>query len=155
MSIHGFLGYRVRILPDSSPTMLLFLIAINYWVSLIAFAHMLGIQTENCSDSGGGLNVGWIDTNDWLSYASVNIPKSGYYEIRFRVASALNGGILQFERSGGAPIYGSTSIPNTGGWQNWQTASQVVYLEAGVQGFGVKALSGGFNFNWFSITPRN
>lgn len=119
-----------------------------------SYTHMLGIQTETCSDTGGGLNVGWIDTNDWLSYASVNIPKSGYYEVRFRVASASGSGVLQFERSGGTQIYGSTSIPNTGGWQKWQTVTQVVYLEAGAQGFGIKALSGGFNINWLSITPR-
>src|SRR5688572_9565713 len=44
-----------------------------------AFSQMSGIQTENTTDSGGGTNVGWIDTNDWLSYQNspVNIPVTG------------------------------------------------------------------------------
>ena len=41
-----------------------------------AFSQMSGIQTENTADTGGGTNVGWIDTNDWLSYQNspVTIP---------------------------------------------------------------------------------
>jgi hypothetical protein len=45
-------------------------------------------------------------------------------------------------------------VPNTGGWQTWQTISQNVSLPAGSVSFGIKANTGGFNLNWFSVkTP--
>ena len=35
-----------------------------------AFSAQSGVQTEACSE--GGLNVGWIDTNDWMAYNSAD-----------------------------------------------------------------------------------
>ena len=112
------------------------------------------VQTEPTSDTGGGLNVGWIDAGDWMSYHDVNIPESGSYTIQYRVASQSGGGSLKFEKAGGSPVYGQLSVPSTGGWQNWQTISHTVNLSAGVQNFGIAATGGGWNLNWFSITKN-
>jgi hypothetical protein len=49
-------------------------------------------------------------------------------------------------------VYGTVGIQNTGGWQNWQTVSHTVDLDAGPIAFGIKAIGGGWNINWFSIT---
>lgn len=117
------------------------------------YSNMNGIQTEATSDTGGGSNVGYIDANDWLTYNNVNIPAAGKYTIAYRVASLSGGGSLQFEQAGGGTIYGSVTIPSTGGWQNWTTIYQTVTLNAGTQSFGIKALAGGWNINWFSVTP--
>jgi hypothetical protein len=115
---------------------------------------MSGIQLENTSDTGGGQNVGWIDANDWMVYPAVNIPSSGTYTIQYRVASANGGGNVQLERAGGSAVFGSMAVPNTGGWQTWTTISQNVTLPAGSVSFGIKANTGGFNLNWFSVkTP--
>jgi beta-glucanase (GH16 family) len=113
-----------------------------------------GTQNETCSDVGGGLDVGWVDGGDWLLFDNVNITTPGTYQISFRVASAIGGGLLQFEKGGGTQIYGSVSVPNTGGWQNWQTITTNVTLSAGMQGFGIKALIGGWNINWVKITKQ-
>jgi endoglucanase len=120
-----------------------------------AYSHMNGVQLETTSDSGGGQNVGWIDANDWMAYSNspVNIPTTGAYDIEYRVASATGGGNITFEEAGGTPTYGSIALPNTGGWQNWQTVTQRVSLSAGVHRFGIKVNSGGFNLNWFRIIP--
>nr|WP_324256926.1 carbohydrate-binding protein [Cellvibrio fontiphilus] len=120
-----------------------------------AYSHMNGIQLENTSDSGGGQNVGWIDTNDWLSYSNspVNIPTTGAYDIEYRIASPSGGGNITFEEAGGTPAYGSINLPATGGWQTWQTVSQRVNLTAGVHRFGIKVNAGGFNLNWFRVVP--
>jgi hypothetical protein len=40
------------------------------------FSDMSGVQTENTSDAGGGLNVGWIDDGDWMDY-QINVLSSG------------------------------------------------------------------------------
>lgn len=122
-----------------------------------SFSAMNGIQTESTTDSGGGLNVGWIDAGDWLSYAGtpVNIPSSGSYVIEYRVASLNGGGSLTFEEAGGSPAYGTLSIGSTGGWQNWSTIKHTVTLTAGSHQFGIKANAGGWNLNWIRISKAN
>lgn len=120
-----------------------------------AYSHMNGVQLEATTDTGGGQNVGWIDANDWLSYANspVNITTAGAYDIEYRIASQSGGGNITFEEAGGTPGYGSIAVPSTGGWQNWSTIKQRVNLNAGVHRFGIKVNTGGFNINWFRIVP--
>jgi endoglucanase len=122
-----------------------------------SFSAMSGIQTETTSDTGGGLNVGWIDAGDWLSYAGtpVNIPSNGSYVIEYRVASQSGGGSLAFEEAGGAPVHGTITIPATGGWQTWMTIKHTVTLSAGSHKFGIKANGGGWNLNWIRISKAN
>ncbi|MFO1368278.1 MAG: carbohydrate-binding protein [Marinagarivorans sp.] len=118
------------------------------------YANMSGVAIEDTSDSSGGLDVGAIDTGDWLSFSGINIPATGNYTVSFRVASPVDTGRLQFEQAGAGKIYGAPfTIPNTGDWQNWTTISQVIWLDKGVQDFGIKALAGDWNINWFSIAP--
>ncbi|WP_331352830.1 carbohydrate-binding protein [Cellvibrio sp. UBA7671] len=120
-----------------------------------AYSHMNGVQLEATNDTGGGQNVGWIDANDWLSYANspVNITTAGAYDIEYRIASQSGGGNITFEEAGGTPGYGSIAVPSTGGWQTWTTIKQRVNLSAGVHRFGIKVNAGGFNINWFRIVP--
>ena len=113
------------------------------------YAVMSGVQTEPCSE--GGQDVGWIDANDWIVW-NVNIPTAGTYTVQYRVASLNGGGVIQLEKAGGSPVYGSVSVPGTGGWQNWTTISHQVTLTAGQQQIAVKALAGGYNINWLKIT---
>ncbi len=119
-----------------------------------AFAAMSGIQTEVTQDVNGGLNAGWIDAGDWLSYSAVTLPCAGTYTVEYRVASAGSGGALRLEKAGGSPLYGSLSFTGTGGWQTWKTVSQDVVLPAGSVSFGVAATQGGWNINWFRLTPK-
>lgn len=130
-------------------------VASTAYVQAENYSDMNGILIENTTDTGGGQDVGWIDTNDWMTYSNINIPTAGKYTIAYRVASLSSGGTLQLEQAGGAVIYGTATIPATGGWQTWTTIYQTVTLSAGTQSFGIKVLSGGWNFNWFSITPAD
>lgn len=116
---------------------------------------MSGVQAEITADSqGGGQNVGWVDTNDWMAYNGINIPKSGNYIIKYRVASPNTGGKLSVDLNAGATLLGTVDIPNTGGWQNWVTVTQNVYINAGTYNFGIFAQAGGWNINWFQITSQ-
>ena len=47
---------------------------------------MSGVQTEGTSDTGGGLNVGFLDPGDWFEY-TINVQTSGTYAVQYRVAS--------------------------------------------------------------------
>lgn len=113
---------------------------------------MSGVQTEATTDTGGGLNVGYCDTGDWMAYYNINFPTSGNYVIEYRVASAVTGGRLSSDLSAGTIQLGAVNVPNTGGWQNWQTITQTVNVNAGTYNFGIYVQNTGFNINWFRIT---
>jgi hypothetical protein len=113
---------------------------------------MAGVQTESTTDAGGGLNIGWIETGDWMSYSNINIPTSGTYRVEYRVASPNASGQLSLDVNGGGTVLGYMTIPNTGGWQNWTTVSHTVTINAGTYNFGIYAQSGGWNINWWRIT---
>ncbi|MES1190933.1 MAG: cellulase family glycosylhydrolase [Steroidobacter sp.] len=146
-SVGGWNLNWFRIDSNSSSSPLATLQAENY-------SYMSGIQTETTTDVGGGLDVGWIDAGDWLSYVNtpVTIPSTGTYTIAFRVASLNGGGKFSFEEAGGGTQYAVVTVPSTGGWQNWTTVKVHVTLSAGSHGFGIGASTGGWNLNWFSIT---
>ncbi len=113
---------------------------------------MSGVQTEATTDTGGGLNVGYCDTGDWMAYYNINFPTSGSYQIEYRVASAVTGGRLSSDLNAGTIQLGAINVPNTGGWQNWQTITQTVTVNAGTYNFGIYVQNTGFNINWFRIT---
>lgn len=115
-----------------------------------AYCQMSGVQVEATSDAGGGSNVGYIETGDWMTY-DIDVPAGGSYDIKYRVASASAGGEIQFEQGGGNVVYGTLRLPVTGGWQNWTTVSHRVTLPAGTQTVAVRAKQGGFNINWLDI----
>ena len=73
-----------------------------------------GVQLENCADIGGGLNVSFIDANDWMEY-NLNILVTGDYLLSFRVASLSGGGGLSLADENGT-LGDSISIPSTGDW---------------------------------------
>jgi endoglucanase len=117
------------------------------------YVNMSGVQNENTSDAGGGLNVGYIDPNDWMDY-SVNIPSSGSYTVNFRVATQNSNAQLQLRKTDGT-VLATVKVPSTGGYQTWQTISATVSLPAGTQTLKVFSTSSqwnSFNMNWLEIT---
>ena len=112
------------------------------------YTNMSGVANENTSDAGGGQNVGYIDFGDWMDY-SVNVSSAGSYAINLRVASP-SGGQLQI-KDGSGSVLATVSIPNTGGYQSWQTVSANISLAAGVQTIRVQSTSNGWNFNWLEM----
>ena len=125
--------------------------AISSRIEAESFCGMQGIQTENTSDTGGGQNVGWIEVGDYMDY-NINVPSSGNYTLTYRVASTGNTGQLQFIAPTGT--LASTSVPNTGGWQNWSSVSTAISLSAGQQKIRLYASGAAFNINWFQISPN-
>jgi len=113
-----------------------------------SYSAMSGVQTETTTDTGGGLNVGYIDPNDWMDYP-VSVATTGSYTVRFRVASAVGGGQLQLRR--GTTTLVTVSVSGTGGWQNWTTVTATVSLTAGAQTLRLTTSTGGFNINWFQF----
>lgn len=118
------------------------------------FSAMQGIQTQETSDSGGGLNVGWVDAGDWMRYSgSIEPSASGLYEVSYRVARQPAGNSSLRLENGSGQNLGELSIPSTSGWQQWQTIKHTIAIPAGTSEFRVFATGSSWNLNWFEIKP--
>lgn len=118
------------------------------------YTSMSGVEIEDCSDTGGGSNVGYIETGDWMAYSDITFPSTGTYLIKYRVASESGGGVLSLDLDAGSIVLGTVDIPSTGAWQTWTTVSHTVTVDAGTYALGIYAATGGWNINWIEITQQ-
>ncbi|MEO5996087.1 MAG: carbohydrate-binding protein [Chitinophagaceae bacterium] len=110
------------------------------------YSAMNGVLTDNTTDAGGGKLVGWTDTGDWMDYtATVSSP--GNYTVNFRLASSYASQQLQLKNSSGT-VLATITVPQTGGPQNWTTATATVALPAGNQTLRIYSSNGSWNINW-------
>ncbi|MDG4768077.1 ThuA domain-containing protein [Solwaraspora sp. WMMD406] len=119
-----------------------------------------GVQLETTSDpQGGNQNIGFIEDGDWWSVDPASLTNID--EIRFRVASAVEGGRIEV-RSDAAdgPLVASVDVPGTGDWQAWTdvTAPVTGELDSGTLYFVARDPAGGtgslFNVNWMDFLGR-
>jgi hypothetical protein len=90
------------------------------------------VDIENCNDAGGGYNIGFGKAGEWLTY-TVNVTASGKYDVDLRVACSGDARTISLQM-GSTIIANNIAIPNTAGWQNWQTVSlKNIQLTAGTQ----------------------
>lgn len=119
------------------------------------FTSMYGIQTEATTDTGGGLNTGWVNDGDWLSYSGkpFTAPADGLYQITFRIASPSGGGSFELKEGDDSLSYGRVAVPATGGTQNWVSMVYTLNMTAGTHSLKLAAMlrGSGFNLNWFKI----
>ncbi len=107
------------------------------------YTSMSGVQTETTTDNGGGMNVGWIDSGDWMEY-SVNVTAT-VNSATFRIASLSTAGRIAFSCDG--TVLATFDLPVTGGWQTWQSVNQAITLPSGTHTLRITAVTGGFNIN--------
>jgi len=115
------------------------------------YSDHFGTQIEDTADVDGLENVGYIDTDDSLTY-NINVPNSGTYLIDFRVASRTRG--TSFDIYQGNSIIGNISSNATGGWQTWETVSESVSLSQGNQTIRLVATGTGWNINWLEFSEE-
>jgi len=90
------------------------------------------VDIENCTDDGGGYNVGWTAAGEWLEY-TVNVEKTGSYDIILRASTDGDGKTISLT-SDGVTLANDVAITNTLGWQEWTDITiPDVELEAGEQ----------------------
>jgi hypothetical protein len=114
------------------------------------WTNMSGAQTEVTYDAGGGKNVGWMDKGDWLEY-SFYVPAAGDYDLDLRVATPNNGGQIQIKKQDGTVLM-TLNVPNTGGYQNFQTVSTILRLPEGKQTIRIQSSAVPiWNINWLEL----
>lgn len=104
------------------------------------------------SNSGeGGQSVGWISDGEWLEY-TVDVATAGDYDFTLRIATPNGSGQMNVAFDG-TNATGNISIPNTGGWSNWQDLLvSDVSLAAGTQVMRINIISGSFNINRITVS---
>jgi len=118
---------------------------------------MAGLQSETTSDTGGGLNLGYFDQNEWAYYGNpiITTTEAGVYQLKIRYASASAANVFQIYTGNKERLIATFTPLNTGGIQVWKDATLDVVLPAGNQTLYLYMLTrsgGATNFNWFSIT---
>ena len=111
-----------------------------------------GVDIEISSDAKGyPYNVGWIETDEWLKF-TLNALKTDNYNVKLRIASASNTGIIQLVVNDQL-VNQKHNIPNTGGWQEWETLDiGNILLSKGSNSLVIRVINGGFNFNQMEFT---
>jgi hypothetical protein len=104
---------------------------------------------------GGGFYLGWARVGEWLKY-TVAVGETRNYVFNMRVANLGSGAQFRIEADG-VDVTGPVSLPNTGGWETWQTISvnvpltqgrrvlRLVMIKSNVENNGVG------NYDYFSI----
>ncbi len=116
-----------------------------------------GTSIETCSDTDGGENVGSIRNGNWLKFSDLDLSKVGGIEMR--LAHKTTGSTVEIRLdSATGTLIGTVPIPNTGGYQTWQTVSGNLTAEDGTHDvYLVFKNSGSWagNINWFQFVPLN
>jgi glucosylceramidase len=98
-----------------------------------SFHTSSGLRTEVTTAPTGGFNLAYADDGDYALFERVDFG-SGVKKVKARVASAGNGGTLEFRLDGATgPLVATVAVPVTGGWQTWRTVSARVSGATGVR----------------------
>jgi len=114
------------------------------------YINMSGVQTQATTDGGGGSNVGYIDTGDWMDYG-VRVDKTSVYDVSFRLASFPTSTVGAFKLMNGSSTLATVTVQKTTGWQDWITQTARVNLTAGDQILRIAITGSGLNINWMDF----
>jgi glucose/arabinose dehydrogenase len=102
--------------------------------------------------AGSNYNVGWTEAGEWLEY-TVNVTVHADYDIIFKVATPYDNKVIHLEQNG-VNITGPIAVPNTGGFQNWQTVTvSHIHLHENISELRVHFESNDINFDYIDFTP--
>lgn len=96
------------------------------------YREKTSVDIEKRKDASNGFGIGWTKKGEWLLY-TVQVAKTGTYDLSMPVASNKKGGTLHLEING-KNISGPIAIPDTGGWDKlMEVEVSGVKLTKGVQ----------------------
>jgi hypothetical protein len=109
------------------------------------------VDIEATTDAGGGYNVGWIQTGEWLEY-NINVTATGTYSFTARMASGSAGTKTASVTVDGA-AKGTFNLTNVTGWQSWYDVTVAgLSLTAGTHVLRVTMTVGDFNLNYLDVS---
>jgi len=128
---------------------------VNSRIEAEEYTSQQGIQREETTDVGGGMNIGFIQNGEKTVYRTM-VSRGGSYSIKIRVASNdTDPGIIRVssDQPGVTPV--DVAAIYTGGWQVWETvtSSAEINLTEGIhllsfEFIGTYPL---YNINWIEF----
>jgi len=110
------------------------------------YTGMSGLQTESTTDIGGGLNIGYVDMNDWATY-NLDISYPGVYDVTFRHAGYAG----DFDLSLNDTLLTTIKFAATADWQVWASYSTQLNLTEGEKVLKLDFNKDGTNLNWMDF----
>ncbi|HEY9862477.1 MAG TPA: carbohydrate-binding domain-containing protein [Candidatus Obscuribacterales bacterium] len=111
------------------------------------------VDIQATTDVGGGYNVGWTKSGEWLIY-NFELTEAGLYDLTTRVASATTGTKTLRILIDGVDVTGNLSFTDASGWQSWRNVTkQGLNLSAGQHEMRVEMVTGNLNLNYIEFTP--
>lgn len=107
------------------------------------------IAIQATTDTGGGHNVGWMQTGQWFEWKDV--PLNGTPRFHLRVATPNAGRTAHLVIDGS--VKATKTLPNTGNWQTYTTFDMGTYGSfTGLHTIRIVFSNGGVNFNWWQTS---
>ncbi|MBN1416934.1 MAG: glycoside hydrolase family 9 protein [Bacteroidales bacterium] len=110
------------------------------------YAGMVGLQTESTTDEGGGLNLGYVDIGDLVTY-NIDISYEGEYLVVFRHAGYEG----DFDVSIDGEFVQHITLPATSGWQDWTSDTVLIGFTEGQHELKFTFNKNGLNLNWMNF----
>jgi hypothetical protein len=107
-----------------------------------------GVDIDFAKNEGGGYQVGWTSTGEWMNYTVV-VKETGYYNTFILAGTNREDGVFHLEFDG-VDVTGQLKVPNTGDYHKRQNIITSVYLTKGPhvmrffvdhEGFDVKSVT--------------
>jgi hypothetical protein len=111
------------------------------------------VDIDYSKNSGGGYQVGWTDTGEWMNY-TVDVKQTGYYVASTLLGSPNDGRKFHIEFDG-VDVTGSVTVPNTTDYHKRQNATVTVYLTKGIHVMRFFEETGGYDVKSVTFRPLN
>jgi len=110
------------------------------------YSAMTGLQTESTTDEGGGMNLGYADPDDWVTYI-LDISFEGEYLVVFRHAGYAG----DFDVSVDGEWIQHITLPATSAWQDWTSDTIQIGFTEGQHEMKFTFNANGLNINWMQF----
>jgi beta-glucosidase len=97
----------------------------NDYIGSVFFDDQRGTRSERCTDDGCGQSLSYLADGDYAGYDAVEFGPRAPTQVQLRYASgAATGGTVEFRAgSPSGTLIAAVPVANTGGWQQWRTAT--------------------------------
>lgn len=111
-----------------------------------------GGDTDLEISSTGNFDVGNTENGEWIKYVVYN-PTAKTYTATLKAATTFTTGQVRYDLDSiGNTVGATTSIPNSGGWQTFGSATTSVSIPAGYHALYLYVVNGGFNIDSFTLS---
>jgi uncharacterized surface protein with fasciclin (FAS1) repeats len=112
-----------------------------------------GVDIGISRNEGGGYQVGWTGTGEWINY-TVIVKETGYYNTSILTGSDNDRGIFHIEFDG-TDVTGQLKTPNTGDYHKRQNTTVSIYLTKGQHVMRFFVDHDGFDVKSVTFRPLN